>query len=233
MLHKVVYGAAIICEEMSMKEVGNDVTDMFKVPSDDQNLRISIENLKLRDNQEEEYVLRNQYNLVRGRIDQLIDQEPSVSQADIAWNGMHSEEAQPDEREKLEKVNRRRRTLTEKGREHRISILEKKKSSLVSRIISKSSEINDLLYSYKNPTTVKEELAEVKDMYKLIVEVNDEMTEIDVNYSEELWLAKIDEKVFSFKPKYHNWIREGENSIKRERGSKSSGSRRKSSGSSR
>ena len=76
--------------------------------------------------------------------------------------------------------------MTEKGREHIISILAKKKSSLVSRIVRKSSEINDLMYSYQNATTVKEELAQLNDIYKLIVEINDEMTEIDVNYSEEL-----------------------------------------------
>ena len=63
---------------MSIKEVSHDVTDMFKVPSDDQSLRISMENLKLRDNQEEEYVSRNQYHLLRGQIDQLIDEEPPL-----------------------------------------------------------------------------------------------------------------------------------------------------------
>ena len=50
---------------MSIKEVSNNVTDMFKIPSDDQSLRIRMENLKLRDNQEEEYVSGNQYHLVR------------------------------------------------------------------------------------------------------------------------------------------------------------------------
>ena len=65
---------------MSIKEVSNNVTDMFKVPSDDQSLRISMENLKLRDNQEEEYVSRNQYHLKRGWIEQLIDEEPSAKQ---------------------------------------------------------------------------------------------------------------------------------------------------------
>ena len=123
--------------------------------------------------------------------------------------------------------------MTEVGRECRISILDKKKSSLVSRIIRKSSEINDLLYSYQNATTVKEEFIQLNNIYKLIVEINDEMTEIDVNYSEQLWFAKIDEKVFSFKHKIHDWLREGENGAKRENGSKSSGSRSKFSGSSR
>ena len=67
---------------MSIKEASNGVTDMFKVPSDDQRLIISMRILKLRDNQEKEYVSRNQYQLVRGRIDQLIDEEPSVSRVD-------------------------------------------------------------------------------------------------------------------------------------------------------
>ena len=53
---------------------------------------------------------------MRGRIDQLIDEEPPVTQIYGAWNGMRSAEAQPDETEKVEQVNRRRRTLAEKGR---------------------------------------------------------------------------------------------------------------------
>ena len=61
-------------------------------------------------------------------------------------------------------------------------MFDKKKSSLLSRIIRKSRETNDLLYSHQNATTVKEELAQPNDIYKLIVEINDEMTEIDVNY---------------------------------------------------
>ena len=89
------------------------------------------------------------------------------------------------------------------------------------------------MYSYQNATTAKEELAQLNDIYNLIVEINDEMTEIDVNCSEELWFAEINEKAFSFKHKMHNWLREGENGVKRERGFKSSGSRFKSSGSSR
>ena len=106
---------------------------MMKVPSDDRRVRISMGNLKLSDNQEDQYISRNQYHLVRGRINPLINEEPSVSQVDEAGNGMRSAEAQPDETEKLERVNRRCRKLTEKGREYIISILDKKKSSLVSK----------------------------------------------------------------------------------------------------
>ena len=54
LLHKVAYGAAIICGKMSIKEVNDGLAGMLKIPSDDQGLRISMENLKLKDNQKEE-----------------------------------------------------------------------------------------------------------------------------------------------------------------------------------
>ena len=60
---------------MSIKKKSNDVIDMPKVLSDDQSLRTSIENMNLEDNQDEkEYVRRDQYHLVRGKIN------PSSSQ---------------------------------------------------------------------------------------------------------------------------------------------------------
>ena len=52
-----------------------------------------------------------------------------------------------------------------------------------------------MLYLYQNTTSVKEELAQHNGIYKLIVQVSDEMTEVDVSYSEELWLAEIDKKI--------------------------------------
>ena len=83
--------------------------------------------------------------------------------------------------------------------------LDKKKSSLVTRIIRKSSEISYLMNSYQNEATVKEKLAQFSDTYKLIVEINDGMTDIDVNCSEDVWFSEIFKKVFPFKHKLHNW----------------------------
>ena len=80
----------------------------------------------------------------------------------------------------------------------------------MSRIIRKSSETDVLLYSHKNDVTVKEELAQLNDTFKLIEDINQEMIELDDNYTEELWFTDIDEKVSSFKHKVHNWLREGD-----------------------
>ena len=145
---------------------------------------------------------------------------------------MHSTKVQLDEPEKVEQMSRCYRTLTEKRREYRISIVDKKKSNLVSKIIRKPSEISDLVYSCHNTMSIKEELAQVNDIYRLIVEIIDEMTVMYVNYLKEILFVEIGEKVFSVKHKAHNWLREGENGAKREKGSKSSGPRLTSSGSS-
>ena len=48
--------------------------------------------------------------------------------------------------------------MAEKGRECRLSTLENKRAKLVFSLLRKSSEMDDLMYSYQNSITVKEEL---------------------------------------------------------------------------
>ena len=110
--------------------------------------------------------------------------------------------------------------------------LDKKRTNLVSRIIRKYSETDVLLYSHKNDVTVKDELAQLSDTFKLIEDINQEMIELDDNYTEGLWFTDIDEKVFSFKHKVHNWLREGYEMQRKEKKSRSSCSRSTSSKSS-
>ena len=98
--------------------------------------------------------------------------------------------------------------MTDKGREYRKKTLDKKRTNLVSRINRKSIEIDVLLHSHQN-VTVKKELAQLSEIFKLIEDINQEMIELDDKYTEELWFTDIDEKVFSFKHKIHNWLREG------------------------
>ena len=137
--------------------------------------------------------------------------------------------AHPEEAGSMDK---RQRKMTDKGREYRKEILDKKRANLVSRIIRKSSEIDVLLYSHQNDVTVKEELAQLNDIFKLIEGINQEMTELDDDYTDELWFTDIDEKVFSFKRKVHNWLREGDEIQRIEKKSRSSCSRSTSSKSS-
>ena len=49
----------------------------------------------------------------------------------------------------------------------------------MSRLPRKSSEIDDLMYFYQNSITVKEELAELNDMFKMLVDICEEFKQID------------------------------------------------------
>ena len=137
--------------------------------------------------------------------------------------------ANPEEAGSMDKCQKK---MTDKGREYRKKILNKKRTNLVSRIIRKSSEIDVLLYSHQNNVTVKEKLAQLSDIFKLIEDINQEMTELDDNSTEELWSTDIDEKVFSFKHKVHNWLKEGDEMQRIEKNPRSSCSRSTSSKSS-
>ena len=45
-------------------------------------------------------------------------------------------------------------------------------------------------------------------MFKMLVEIHEELETIDNQYTDKLWFEDIDQKVFSFKHKVHNWLRE-------------------------
>ena len=192
---------------MSSKEMKFDGNDV--ISSENHNLRISIENLSLRDDCQSEQHIRGSHQVsLRGQSSQLVD-----GQSDQAKDVLKQLEvcaAHPEE----------------------AGILDKKRANLVSRIIRKSSEIDVLLYSHQNDVTVKEELAQLNDIFKLIEGINQEMIELDDDYTEELWFTDIDEKVFSFKHKVHNWLREGDEIQRIEKKSRSSCSRSTSSKSS-
>ena len=64
----------------------------------------------------------------------------------------------------IEEKTKRQVKLTEKGKEYKMVLLENRRSQLVSRVIRKSSEIDDLMYSFQNGIAVKEELQQLNDV---------------------------------------------------------------------
>ena len=75
--------------------------------------------------------------------------------------------------------------MTEKGRENRLFTLDNKRAKLVSRLLRKSSEIDDLKYAYQNSITVKENLAQLNDMFKMLVDIHEEFEQTDKEYTNE------------------------------------------------
>ena len=55
------------------------------------------------------------------------------------------------------------------------------------------------MYSHQNSITVKEELAQLNDMFRMLVDIHEEQEEIDAEYDDEIWFDDLDQKVFSFK----------------------------------
>ena len=87
--------------------------------------------------------------------------------------------------------------------EYKIALLEKKRSKLVSTVIRKSSEIDDLMYSFQNCIAVKEELQQLNDMFKMLVEIREELENIDDQYTDELWF---EEFIRKFSPSSTRYI---------------------------
>ena len=103
-----------------------------------------------------------------------------------------------------------------------MALLEKRRSKLVSIMIRNSSETDKLIHSCKNFITLKEELQQLNDMFKMLVEIHEELENIYNQYTDELWFQGIDQKVSFFRLKVHNWLREVEKQDKSRRSSKSS-----------
>ena len=103
------------------------------------------------------------------------------------------------------------------------------------RVIRKSSAVDSLLYSSRNVETVREQMLQIDDMFKQVMNVHKEynsLLPLEAQEGDKKWFDDIDADMLVFKQKIHNWIREAEHdrdaelkekaSVKSKRSSKSS-----------
>lgn len=83
-----------------------------------------------------------------------------------------------------------------------MDLLKRRRSNLVSIVIRKSNEVGDLMYSFQNGITAKEELEQINDMFKILVETYEETESIGDQYTDELWFEDIDRKFSPSRAKY-------------------------------
>ena len=57
---------------------------------------------------------------------------------------------------------------------------------------------------------MKEELAQLNNMFTILVDIHEEREEIDEGYDDEIWFDELDQKIISFNHKEHNWLKEEE-----------------------
>ena len=197
-----------------------------ETPSEDHCLRVSMENLRLRD--DGQHTRGSQSRRFEDGDPQMADPleignagtvPEKLKLAHVVINAeQESQGYQGDQ----QICGKRQPKMTEKGREYRLSTLENKHAKLVSRLLRKSSEIDDLMFLYQNSITVKEELDQSNDIFKMLVDIHEEFKQIDKEYTDNIWFDNIDEKVLSFRHKVHNWLKEREKEHKRNHSSRSS-----------
>ena len=103
--------------------------------------------------------------------------------------------------------------MTEKWKQYKITHLESKRTKLFARLIRKSSDIDTLIYSYQNGTTLRDTPMPYSiwslRFFRRWRGVNDQ-------YNEELWFDEVNQRI-TFKHKIHNWLKESEEKSKSER----------------
>ena len=185
-----------------------DGTVVKETTSEDHSLRVSMENLRLRD--DGHHTRGSQSRRFEDGHSQMIDpleignvgtvperlkQAHAVISAEQESQGYQGDQ---------QIQGKRQPKLTKKGREYCLSTLENKHVKLVFRLLGKSSEIDDLIYSYQNSITVKEELAQLNDLFKMLVDIHEGFEQIDKEYTDNIWFDDIDQEMLSFKHKVHN-----------------------------
>ena len=138
--------------------------------SEANSLWMSMENLRIRDDTEG----HNRVCQLGNSNGYVQTPDPRANNADVLLDGQlrisENVEAIQDEVYNMgavpliEEKTKRQVRLTEKGKEHKMALLEKRRSKLVSRVIRKSSEIDDLMYSCQNGIAVKEKLQQLNDV---------------------------------------------------------------------
>ena len=199
---------------LTEKPINQDNIVVDGTQSEDHSLRVSMENLRLIDDHgnhnkdQMDYIDVSQilkpkvisntgYILAHNKLRQVLELKVSLH---------HSRDAEVDQLLDGE----RNLKMTEKGRQYQLAVLEKRQAKLVARTIRKSSEINDLMYSLQNSITVKEELAQLNNIFRMLVEIHKKQEEIDEEHDDEIWFDDLDKKIFSCKHKVHNWLKEEE-----------------------
>ena len=199
---------------LTEKPINQDNAVVGGTQSEDHILQISMENLRLRD----DHGNHNRDQMDDNNVSQNLKPGLKSNNGDVLPQNKLRQVLEPkvlvhhNRVAELDQLlgGKRNRKMTEKGRQYRLTVMEKRRAKLVARTIRKSSQNDDLMYSHQNSITVKEELTQLSDMFRMLVEIHEEQEEIDEEYDDEIWFDDLDQKIFSFKHKVHNWLKKGE-----------------------
>ena len=100
----------------------------------------------------------------------------------------------------------------EKGLCLKKSTLYKKRKKMNSRLLRQASGIDDLMYTQKNMVTEEVEVTQYDYIFKQVLLVHAEYSLLDEpdKYNDDEWFEEVDERVFTFKHNFHNWLIDAE-----------------------
>ena len=110
-----------------------------------------------------------------------------------------------------EEIEKRKKKPTPCWLEYQSSQLEEKRNRMYSRLIRKSNAVNYLLYSPRDVEVVREQMLQVDDLLKMVIEVDKEynaLLPVEQQDQDEDWFDEIDASTLQFK--IHGWIRDVE-----------------------
>ena len=144
------------------------------------------------------------------RSNQLDDQDENVKVENIRRSRSENANSQGCDEAYVEK---RKHKPTPRWLQYQSGQLQERSTMLNRRIIRKSSAVDSLLYSSRNVEAVREQMLQIHDMFKQMMEVHKEynsLLPLKVQEDDEKWFDDIDADMLVFKQKIHNWIKEAE-----------------------
>ena len=155
--------------------------------------------------------ISNQFdNCVRSNQVDDRDENNKIKNASISRS--RSEDVVNHEYDKVDE-ERTKHKPTPRWLQYQVEQLQEKRKMVKRRIVRKSSAVDSLLYSSRNVGAVREQMLQIDDMFKQLMNVQKEynsLLPLEAQEDDKKWFDDIDADMLVFKQKIHNWIREAE-----------------------
>ena len=143
--------------------------------------------------------------------EEIKDVRPILSSVTDVWDDRSK--VVTEDQSGLGELGKRKTKPTPRWIAYQLDELEKKRSRLNKKMIRKSSAVEGMLYSFKNLESVRDQMQQLDDIFKMMFEVHKEynsMLQPDAQETDEEWFDDVEHNLCAFKQKIHNWMKDAE-----------------------
>ena len=137
--------------------------------------------------------------------EEIKDVRPILSSVTDVWDDRSK--VVTEDQSGLGELGKRKTKPTPRWIGYQLVELEKKHSRLNKKMIRKSSAVEGMLYSFKNLESVRDQMQQLDDIFKMMFEVH---KETDAQETDEEWFDEVEHNLCAFKQKIHNWLKDAE-----------------------